>query len=387
MSGCLKLIFFSSFYAPIQPIMKKTAFKFIVLSSMLLGLPMVGVWAAGYPIARYLEFPPKSMYVRHAPFSWFAFSCYAALILSVTLPMAIRSIRAVASLQPVKSRLEPFPWWGALGILAAAVSWILAWTRFDWFTPFQRHTFTPLWLSYILVVNALTYKKTGRCMMIDRPKFLLLLFPVSAVFWWFFEYLNRFVQNWQYTGVAYPSWEYFCSATLPFSTVLPAVLSTRKYLAGHRWINAAFGRFLPFSPGRPKLLGWGILCISAAGLVGIGVWSDYLFPLLWLSPLLIIVSLQVLMQEKHVFSEIRHGDWRFVVSAALAALCCGFFWEMWNTYSLAKWQYHIPFVDRYKIFEMPVLGYAGYFPFGLECALIGNLLAKSVREEPEQEAI
>jgi hypothetical protein len=49
---------------------------------------------------------------------------------------------------------------------------------------------------------------------------------------------------------------------------------------------------------------------------------------------------------------------------------------MWNYFSLAKWEYSIPFVHRYQIFEMPLLGYAGYLPFGLECAVIGSMLAR-----------
>jgi hypothetical protein len=29
-------------------------------------------------------------------------------------------------------------------------------------------------------------------------------------------------------------------------------------------------------------------------------------------------------------------------------------------------------VDRFHLFEMPLLGYAGYLPFGWLCALIGD---------------
>jgi hypothetical protein len=43
---------------------------------------------------------------------------------------------------------------------------------------------------------------------------------------------------------------------------------------------------------------------------------------------------------------------------------------------MAKWEYTLPFVHRFRIFEMPVLGYAGYLPFGLECAVIGGMLPK-----------
>ena len=70
----------------------------------------------------------------------------------------------------------------------------------------------------------------------------------------------------------------------------------------------------------------------------------------------------------------KRGDWRPVVSAALAALICGFFWEMWNYYSLARWTYSVPLVQRFPVFEMPLLGYAGYLPFGLECVVAGELL-------------
>lgn len=59
---------------------------------------------------------------------------------------------------------------------------------------------------------------------------------------------------------------------------------------------------------------------------------------------------------------------------ALAALICGFFWELWNVRSLAHWEYAIPSVHAFKLFEMPALGYAGYFPFGLECWAVAHLV-------------
>jgi hypothetical protein len=33
----------------------------------------------------------------------------------------------------------------------------------------------------------------------------------------------------------------------------------------------------------------------------------------------------------------------------------------------------VPFVHRFQIFEMPLLGYAGYLPFGLECLAVADL--------------
>jgi hypothetical protein len=213
----------------------------------------------------------------------------------------------------------------------------------------------------------------------------LYLCPFMAIFYpsyqcHNFEYLNRFVQNWYYVNANFKPWEYFWHATLSFSTVLPAVLGTREWLIGASWLQKAFKNFFPLYFIHSKILAGFVLVLSGIGLSGIGRFPNYLFPLLWVSPLLIIVSFQILTGESHIFSATLQGDWRPVVSSALAALFCGWFWEMWNFYSLARWEYSVPFVNRYKIFEMPVLGYAGYLPFGLECAAIGGILEKLLQK-------
>ncbi len=64
------------------------------------------------------------------------------------------------------------------------------------------------------------------------------------------------------------------------------------------------------------------------------------------------------------------GDWRRAATWMLAALVCGWFWEMWNWQSDPKWIYTVPGVERWHVFEMPLLGFAGYLPFGLECLIV-----------------
>jgi hypothetical protein len=210
--------------------------------------------------------------------------------------------------------------------------------------------------------------------MLDQPRFFLWLFPLSSAFWWFFEYLNRFVQNWYYIGAQeFTSLEYFLHATLPFSTVLPAVLGTTELLASYSWISAGVEQFRPIRSTNVKIVGWGILLLASVGLTGIGIWPSYLFPLVWVAPLLLIISLQAVAGEQSIFSSIVRGDWKSLWLPALAALVCGFFWEMWNYKSLAHWEYAIPIVHRFQIFEMPLLGYAGYLPFGLECVAVAQL--------------
>jgi hypothetical protein len=327
----------------------------------------------------YLAFPPKNGNVHHALFSWVAFISYSVLIAGILTPFTVRMLKLRGRCGPVKPGGEEkparsFPWWGWAGVLGGLFSWFLAWTRLAWCRPFQLHTFTPLWLSFIVVINAVSYRRRGRCLMLDRPLFFLMLFPLSAAFWWFFEYLNRFVENWSYVLVPTNGWSYFWRATLPFSTVLAAVLSAREWFGEMTWVREGFTAWIRIDLPRPKTWAWVTLVAADVGLLGIGVWPNYLFSLLWVAPLLILLSLQVLFGEETLLSGVREGDWRVVVSSAAAALFCGWFWEMWNYYSLAKWSYTIPFVDRFRVFEMPILGYAGYLPFGLECMAIGDLL-------------
>jgi hypothetical protein len=366
--------------------LKQNRFKVPFIAFLLVGLPLLGVMLAGKPLARYLEFPPVTRYVEHAPFSWPVFLAFTVFIIGTVAPLVIRVVTSrltpgPSPLTPHPSPVTSLPWWGWLGLGITGLVWVLAWNRFPWLGDLQSHTFTPLWVGYILVMNALAYRRTGSCMMRDRPRSFLLMFLLSAAFWWFFEYLNRFVQNWHYVGAReFTPTEYFWYATLPFSTVLPAVLSTRDWLATYPRLSAGLDHWWPMQVRQPTLVGWIVLVLAGVGLTGIGIWPDYLSTLLWVSPLLIITSLQAVSGEDTVFSCLARGDWRPIWLPALAALVCGFFWEMWNFKSLAHWEYAVPFVHRFEIFEMPLLGYAGYLPFGLECVVIAGLLPG--RREP-----
>ena len=328
----------------------------------------------GEPLAAYLQFPPKTPDMPHAPFSLPVFLGLAFLILASTAPFLLR-LFSYRRVHGPRSPAGSFPWWGWAGAGLCAGSWILAWSRFPWMRGFQSHTFTPLWIGFILVVNAFTVRRTGRCLMLSRPRPFLLLFPVSAGIWWSFEYLNRFVGNWRYIGgVEFGAPEYFLFATLPFSTVLPAVLSTRELLLSCPRLDGAFREWRPLSPERPGSIGLAVLLLSCAGLFAVGIVPDVAFPLVWVAPPALLVSLAALRGEPHALSGVASGDWRPAVSSVLAALLCGFFWETWNFGSYAKWVYAIPYVDALHVFEMPLLGYAGYLPFGVLCAEIGNLI-------------
>ncbi len=343
---------------------------------MLIGFPLAGLAAISLDIGPYLEFPPITRYVVHAPFNPFAFAVIGVLDVMMLLGITVL-LKSATNKQhtPTDRYGRAFPLWGWWGVVIMLTGWVLAWTRLRWFEPLQGHTFCIPWVGYILLVNALCLQRSGHSLMTDAPGKFLVLFPASAIFWWFFEYLNRFVQNWYYVHVGdFGPAGYALLASTAFATVLPAVLSTHRLLL----------TFAVFSPGlsavRPLPLPHGrmpaaiVLLAAGGGLAFIGIYPDYLYPLVWFAPLLIITSLQALWGRPTVFTDLQWGDWRLILASAAAALICGFFWEMWNFYSLTRWEYTIPFVDRFHIFAMPLLGYGGYLPFGLECVVIGQIV-------------
>jgi hypothetical protein len=353
----------------------KSIAPLMILTAMLLGLPMLGATSTGHPISLYLEFPPHTRYVQHAPFSWSAFALLVtlallvgALFISLYLPRREGSCPITV---PVR-----FPWWGWVSGFFILCFWTLAWKRFGWFRPFQSFTFTPLWTSYVVFVNALTYRRTGTCLLTRQTRYLLALFPASALFWWYFEYLNRFAQNWYYIGQElFTPLTYAVHATVAFSTVLPAVMSTAQLLQSYPALRRT--RFQgPLVLGNRRMHAGAMLTLASCGLIGVAVSPDYWYPFLWVSPLLILVSLQVLLSEENLLQKLEQGQWHVVTLPALAALVCGFFWEMWNHYSYPKWAYSIPYVQRFEIFEMPLLGYLGYLPFGLQCGVVADLVAR-----------
>ncbi len=356
----------------------KPLVKLLILSLLLLGLPPLGVLLSGKDPAPYLAFPPVTRLVIQPRFSWLVFLSLAPLpIAAAALFAAWLRLPPAGADPPFQKTKRPFPWWGRLGVILLAAAWVMAWTRFAWFARWQSFTFSPLWTAYIIVINALTFQRTGRCLLTSRPGLLIALFPFSASFWWYFEYLNRFVQNWHYVGAAAMSpMEYFLLATPPFATVLPAVSSTTEWLETFPTLGRERKGPLTPAPRRPRLAAWLALLLAAAGLTGIGVRPQYLFPLLWLSPLAIILALEALSGEETVFAKARAGDWRPVLLPAAAGLLCGLLWEMWNYFSFARWEYTVPFVQRFQVFEMPILGYAGYLPFGLFCSVVSEEFAR-----------
>lgn len=358
---------------------------------ILLGAPLLGALLAGKTPGQYMEFPPLTRHVEHAPLNWTAFIVLAILELLMLLPILFQltrqRIHPMAIPRAVfRIRARRFPWWGYISVAAMAVFWWVAWSRPAFLGALCDYSFQPLWFSYCFLVQALVFYRRGSCSMLRHPGRWMVLFPASAVFWWFFEYLNRFAQNWYYEGIEdYSATRYVIFASLAFSTVLPAVLGSCELLQTFSVAQRAFGQGPRIRCRHHQKNALITLCIATLGLIGIAKFPRVLFPLLWIAPLLIAGSTELISGRLPLMDGPVHGNWTRIILLAAAALICGCFWEMWNIFSSPKWIYDVPFVHAFQIFEMPILGYFGYLPFGLECAVIGDMILPPDDDQEEYE--
>lgn len=259
---------------------------------------------------------------------------------------------------------------GRVGMLLIALAWPLNWALPD----LRTHLlFFPLWLGYALVVDALVVRRRGTSILTRSRKDFVLLFVCSAPVWWLFEALNWRTQNWDYLGGdRFGPLTYFLLTTLSFSTVMPAVFETAELVRSAGPLQRLSGgpRLEPTRPLLLAMLSLGLIMVTLSMAL-----PGYFYPFLWGSAFFLAEPVNAWRGRPALLGYLAHGDWRPVAALALGALVCGFFWEFWNFYSYPKWIYHTPGVEFLHVFEMPLLGFFGYPPFGLELFVLLHLIA------------
>ncbi len=248
-----------------------------------------------------------------------------------------------------------------LGVTLALFSWWFAWFGP---APLSEHTFFPLWLGYILAVDGFSARRTGTSLLHRDPRRFALLFLFSIPLWWLFEIANRFLGNWRYLlPRPYHPLEYALLASLAFSTVMPAIFVTAELLRTFAPF-APRRRWIRIDPGRPGLVA--LACAGLAMFILSLAYPHFFFPLVWIGLFLALDPLNALLGNPSVTAQVRAERWDTVLVLVAAGLTCGWFWELWNVFSMPKWVYTVPFAGEPKVFEMPLLGFGGYLPFALE---------------------
>lgn len=266
-----------------------------------------------------------------------------------------------------------FPAYGFIGLGLMGLGWFMAWGRPAGWEFVWENAFFPLWLGYILIVNA-GLRKIGKTPPLERQGTGFCgMFLLSIPGWWLFEFFNHFLQNWHYIlNRPVGPVEYSIRASIHFSIVIPAVLSTAELWHQVPWpARLARGPARSFGRGLPAAA---LLC-GLLMLFAVLLFPRYCFPLVWIGVYLVLDSINYLRNSPALFHFLARGDLRPFLELALGSLTCGFFWEFWNWLALPKWVYTIPFVNFPKLFEMPLPGYLGYLPFGLEVFALYIFLA------------
>lgn len=359
----------------------------IVVALLLLAvLPLAGAALRGFP-AEFFSFPPLvTTRPAHAPFHmgvWLVFTAlglFSLLLLlrprwfgftPAPLPSGSDSKYCTLDFLPPSAPAAtcppahlPLHGWMGLGLLF--ISWFLAWSRIDLPGPAEQHTFFPLWLGFILFLDGLVFRRSGQSLATTSRSKFIVMFPLSALSWWSFEFLNRSVQNWWYPDrVDFGPIHYLLYSSLCFSTVLPAIFEIRDLLATcpslrHRFADGPRWR-MPHAASASALFGVILLPL-------VPLFPDPLFFLTWVAPLALLAGALGLARIPSPFDPVQRGDWSPLLLVAYAALACGFFWELWNAFSSPRWAYAVPYVERWPLFAMPAVGYTGYLPFGPICA-------------------
>lgn len=226
--------------------------------------------------------------------------------------------------------------------------------------PYSYFYFLVIWLGYILFVDSIVYYKYKKSLVMNNIPKLIGMFIISIPFWKMFEYINIIVKNWYYVGGDFFGQFYDLMAVISFSTVIPAFFVTL----------ALFNLNIKDSIPKEYLSNKSLFIFILIGILFFIlplIYPKYFFPLLWIFLIFIIDPINYRNKRPSVFYLFKSRNFRFISAIIISILLMGFLWEFWNYFAVIKWIYTVPyFVDFLHIFEMPILGYLGYIPFGFE---------------------
>ena len=226
------------------------------------------------------------------------------------------------------------------------------------------------WYPLILFLDGLLFRLRGDSWLLDRPRDLLKMAFWSVGAWLIFEALNLRLQDWGYVGLLANPWLRWPGYALAFATVLPGVWLGAEVLAALGAWRHRRGRPLKLTCAWEPLA----LLLGTACLVLPLVWPRYYFPLVWVAAFFLLDPFVKLLGGRSLIQAWLEGERREQLCLLAAGLLCGLWWEAWNYFATAKWVYTLPILGFGKIFEMPVLGYLGFAPFALECAVMYNFM-------------
>lgn len=241
----------------------------------------------------------------------------------------------------------------------------------------------PLFWGFTLVLDGIVfYINDGKSLISKSPTELIAMGVASISGWLIFEYLNFFIgNNWYYPKADLVGHtEFLLYAVLGSSGFIPMAFEWYYLLRTSNLLNNKYRNGIKIRSRKWVLY---LLIIISLILMAIAPKDpNDLFYIIWVAPLVIIACALTLLDIWTPFTPIRNGNWTALLTFSLTFLAQGILLECWNylsgahengemvlTYNCAYWQYCIPYLDKWKIFEMPFFGYFGYLFFSVHCYL------------------
>jgi len=231
--------------------------------------------------------------------------------------------------------------------------------------PWSQYVFPLFWYGYILVLDSLNFRRQGRSLLTHRPQEFLFMLPISALYWYLFEWYNAVIQNWLYINTPPEKWIEIPMKIVSFATVIPALYETAELLGSLPW--AARGlRTRPLIPARWRNFSLRFFISGIFFSLLPFIFPKLFFWSVWLGLFFLLDPINHRAGRPSLLRDWQKGELGRTTVFLVAGYVCGFFWEFWNYWAYTKWIYTVPIPQMAQIFEMPVLGFLGFGPFALE---------------------
>lgn len=218
-------------------------------------------------------------------------------------------------------------------------------------------------LGYTLLTGPLVKLRTGHNPLTTQRDYFLAMTAAGAMLVWLLVYLNFYAASWS-SMQKNTVWQVILD-TLLFALPVPAVLVTRALLGSFSGLlkRLARGPSLAMPHGETAAIVFASL--AAFGLLGGAALSTSW--LLWASPLLLLLALQLLWHESTIFDVLREGDWGRLICAALSGLIVG-------NLGVTIYRAAGGMTEDNLLSAQP-----GYLLFGLLCLQLGDVVAENWR--------
>lgn len=276
-----------------------------------------------------------------------------------------------------------------LGALVLAASTVAMLRGLD---PFATSYYLFAWYATLLMLDGVVALNGGardadgakRFLLLGKPAFTATMLAWSAVVWLFYELLNFRLQNWYYVFVPDGHITRWVTVLVSFATVLPAVFVSMAMLRGFGVASDVRWRPLRVTPTLLR----GLQVTGGLMLAFAMLEPHYFFPLVWGGGTLMIEPVNYRRDpERSLIADLERGEPKRIIRLLVGGLMIGLLWEMFNFEARGKWIYTVPFFERLKLFEMPLLGFFGFPPFAVECFTVWQALVISGMAVPRWERI